>query len=157
MEQVGYFNYCLNIYWSLSVEEVFYIAFPLLCLLFKRARYIVPCWIALIIIGPLYRSFHTDNEIIALYGYLSCFDAIAIGCCAALIAKKIQFRNWWGSAIQYGAGLLLIAVYPYSNIMNNVVIGVSLLAIGTAALLIGAKNAELNPTHSVNKCKRIYQ
>ena len=30
MQHEGYFNYCLNVYWSLSVEEVFYLGFPLL-------------------------------------------------------------------------------------------------------------------------------
>lgn len=29
MEQYGYFNYAMNIYWSLSVEEVFYLIFPI--------------------------------------------------------------------------------------------------------------------------------
>ncbi len=36
MQSTGYFNYCLNIYWSLSVEEVFYLAMPLLCLSLRR-------------------------------------------------------------------------------------------------------------------------
>ena len=36
METTGYFNYCLNIYWSLSVEEMFYLTFPLACIVLKR-------------------------------------------------------------------------------------------------------------------------
>jgi peptidoglycan/LPS O-acetylase OafA/YrhL len=52
MQLVGYFNYCLNIYWSLSVEEVFYLTFPLACVLLKRDRYIIALCTAAIIVGP---------------------------------------------------------------------------------------------------------
>jgi peptidoglycan/LPS O-acetylase OafA/YrhL len=150
MEKAGYFNYCLNIYWSLSVEEVFYIAFPILCLLFKRTRLLVPCWLALIIIAPIYRSYHAQNEIIALYGYLSCFDAIAIGCCAAVIARKIQLQGRMAHVIQYGAVFLLVSVYLWSRIMENIVFGVTLVAIATAILLIGAKSEGSKQVSSAN-------
>jgi peptidoglycan/LPS O-acetylase OafA/YrhL len=157
MEKIGYFNYCLNIYWSLSVEEVFYITFPILCLFLKRAHFIIPFWIALIIVGPIFRSLHANDEIIALYGYLACFDAIAIGCCAAIIAQRVQFEGWFGTAIQYGAGLLLVSVYLYSGIMQNVVVGVSLMAIGTAILLIGASRESVTRNYSANRISQIVQ
>lgn len=136
MQQVGYFNYCINIFWSLSVEEVFYFTFPLLCLIFRKEKFIIPFWIVLIIIGPIYRSFHKDDEIIALYGYLSCFDAIALGCCAALFAKKYKIKGIKGKVLSIFAIALISITYLYSNIMDNVVIGVSLVAFGTAILLI---------------------
>ncbi len=155
MAKVGYFNYCLNILWSLSVEETFYLTFPLLCLFFKRTRYIAFSWLALIIIAPIYRHFYTNNEIVALYGYLSCFDAIAIGCCTALIANKIQLNGRFGISIQYGSGLLITLVYLYSDIMANVVMGVSLVAIGTGILLLGASQTAIQPTNSTPIINRI--
>ncbi len=36
MQTAGYFNYCLNVYWSLSVEMVFCLEFPLLYVLQRR-------------------------------------------------------------------------------------------------------------------------
>jgi peptidoglycan/LPS O-acetylase OafA/YrhL len=82
MAKFGYFNYCLNVLWSLSVEEVFYIAFPLLCLILRRSRWIVLVWVAAIVAGPIYRSYNSHNEILFLYGYLAC-------CCSVL---PILFR-----------------------------------------------------------------
>ena len=41
MQSAGYFNYCLNVYWSLSVEEVFYLLLPLTCLTLRRTCIIV--------------------------------------------------------------------------------------------------------------------
>lgn len=135
----GYFNYCLNILWSLSVEEVFYITFPILCLLFKRTRFLVIFWIGLIILAPIYRSFYQHNEIVALYGYLSCFDGIAIGCCAALLVNKMSSHalNLTSKYVQYAAMLLIAVVYLSKGIMQNVVIGVSAIALCTAILLTG--------------------
>jgi len=143
MEKIGYFNYCLNIFWSLSVEEIFYVVFPLLCLLLKKTRFILLFLITLIIISPVYRSHYTENEIVALYGYLSCFDAIAIGCVAAIIAQKIQFNRWLRKILLYSAGLFITGVYFYSGIIANVVLGVSLMAIGTAVFLISASSEKM--------------
>jgi peptidoglycan/LPS O-acetylase OafA/YrhL len=155
MEQAGYFNYCMNILWSLSVEEVFYFAFPILCLIFRKEHFIIPVWVLLIILGPIYRSFHTDDEIIALYGYWSCFDSIALGCCAALFVKKYTITGIKGKLLAF-LGLALIAVtYLYSGIMHNVVFGVSLVALGTAILLIQTYKRQMAPLFSKNIITRI--
>lgn len=87
MQSVGYFNYCLNIYWSLSVEEVFYLAFPLLCVLARRRVLVVAMCLCALIIGPIYRHVHADDELFFMVGYAACFDAIAFGCLAALLAS----------------------------------------------------------------------
>ena len=148
MEKTGYFNYCLNIFWSLSVEEVFYLAFPILCLLFKKTHLILLFWIVLIVISPIYRSYYTDNEIVALYGYFSCFDAIAMGCIAAIITQKIHLHGWIRSVFLYSAGLLIAGVYLYSGIMENVVVGVSLMAVSVAVFLVNAGNDRIEKNNN---------
>jgi peptidoglycan/LPS O-acetylase OafA/YrhL len=55
MQSQGWFNYCLNIYWSLSVEEVFYLALPVSCLILRRKWLMVLACLALIIYAPIYR------------------------------------------------------------------------------------------------------
>ncbi|HXP51731.1 MAG TPA: acyltransferase, partial [Bacteroidia bacterium] len=155
MQKFGYFNYCINIFWSLSVEEVFYFTFPILCLIFRKEKFIIPIWIALIIWAPIYRSFHKDDEIIALYGYWSCFDGIALGCCAALFAKKYKIKGIWGKALSILAIALIAITYCYSNIMDNVVYGVSLVALGTAILLVQTSNKEAPKMFTKNIITRI--
>ncbi|HWW72529.1 MAG TPA: acyltransferase, partial [Duganella sp.] len=90
MQSEGYFNYSLNIYWSLSVEEVFYLLMPPACLLMRRQWMFVALCLSLVALGPFYRAAHADNEIYYMYGYLACFDAIAIGCMAALLAPRVR-------------------------------------------------------------------
>jgi peptidoglycan/LPS O-acetylase OafA/YrhL len=145
MEKIGYFNYCLNILWSLSVEEIFYFTFPVVCLLAKKTRFIIPFWAALIIAAPIFRSFYTNNEIVALYGYFSCFDAIAMGCCAAIIARKMRVAGWINKSMQYGAMLLMASIYVYAGIMQNVTFGISFMALGAAIFMIAAYKKPMPP------------
>jgi peptidoglycan/LPS O-acetylase OafA/YrhL len=134
MEQVGYFNYAMNILWSLSVEEVFYLSFPIALLLLRRRRYLIAMLLVPIVFAPYYRSLHANDEIVALYGYLSCFDAIAMGCCAALLPGR-RIPRGRSFALQITAGLVIVATYLSGPIMQHVVWGVSVVAFCTAVLL----------------------
>ena len=137
MQWVGYFNYCLNIYWSLSVEEVFYLTFPIACVLLKRDRFIIALCIAAIIIGPVYRSIHSDNEIYFMYAYPACFDAVAFGCLAALLRRKVSVGRRSGIAIRCAAGIGLSIGY-FAGIDGHETFGFSVIALCSAGLLTNA-------------------
>jgi peptidoglycan/LPS O-acetylase OafA/YrhL len=140
MQVVGYFSYCLNIYWSLSVEEVFYLTFPLACALLKRDLLIIALCIAAIVFGPVYRSVHTDNEIYFMYAYPACFDAIAFGCLAAVLQGKLQIGPHASALIRYAAGVGLAFSY-FAGIDGHEIFGFSLIAICAVGLLTNAFDA----------------
>ncbi|HEX4228875.1 MAG TPA: acyltransferase [Bryobacteraceae bacterium] len=135
MAKFGYFNYCLNIYWSLSVEEVFYLSFPLLCLL-KRPKWIVPVWLLAITIGPIYRRLHSNDEILFLYGNLACFDALALGCLMALLARHVRIGARTRDIVQICALVFMAAIYVRGSIDATPVWGSTLMAAGAAAILL---------------------
>lgn len=139
MQSTGYFNYCLNVYWSLSVEEMFYLALPLICLGLRRTWLVAAVCVALIVAAPIYRSQHIDNEIYYMYGYWAAFDAIAFGCLAALLARHTHLSPLWQRLLRLGAGVLLAAVY-LRGIQGHEVAGFSLIAFASAAFLLGAAN-----------------
>jgi len=92
-------GFCLNVYeartgwlpagwdvlWSLSIEEVFYLAFPLACLLLGRSRLLVSALLALALSIPVVRASIHHDQIWAEKNYLQGMAAIATGVLAALL------------------------------------------------------------------------
>ncbi|WP_436870736.1 acyltransferase family protein [Acinetobacter courvalinii] len=133
----GWVNYALGVLWSLSVEEVFYLLFPLTALLFKRKPYFLLVCFALILFAPYFRSLHYGEESGAyLYHYFSSFDGIAFGCIAALLAPqlKLQARTW--SGLKYMAIATMFIIYFSAPIKQNCVWGISLFALATAIVIL---------------------
>ncbi|NRR30747.1 acyltransferase [Oxalobacteraceae bacterium] len=137
MQSAGYFNYCLNVYWSLSVEEMFYLLLPLSCLVLRRTWLVVVLCIAAIVAGPYYRSLHTDNEIYFMYGYFACFDAIAFGCLTALLARAASMPRTVKRVLRVAAAAALALIY-LRGIGGHEIFGFTMIALAAAAILFGA-------------------
>ncbi len=137
MSRAGWFNYALCVQWSLSIEEAFYLSFPILCRLLGRERHLLAAWGAFIAIGPIWRLTHQASEYEELNSYLSCFDGIALGCCAAVLDRHFRLPVRWLRPLQGLAVLAMAWFYLARPIAETAVAGVSLMALGTAILLIG--------------------
>ena len=57
--------------WSLSVEEVFYLSFPLLCIALRRKGRLLAFLAVVVAIGPVYRATHSGDEGGFLYAYFA--------------------------------------------------------------------------------------
>jgi peptidoglycan/LPS O-acetylase OafA/YrhL len=147
MQQVGWFNYCLNIYWSLSVEEVFYLTFPLASRFLRRNALIIGLCCLLIVGAPWYRAWHRDDELFYECGYLACFDAIAVGCLVALLDRHVTLRPGPGRVLRSVATIVLIVTY-FLGIEGHEVFGFSVIALGTGALLLRALPTPCNKSRS---------
>jgi len=138
MQSTGYFNYCLNIYWSLSVEEMFYLCLPLLCITLRKQSLFVLLCLGLIAYAPFYRSQHLKNEIEYMYAYFACFDAIAIGCLTALLMQKIELSKTAAICLRWFAMLALATVY-LRGIGGHEIEGFTLMSLCSAAFLLATK------------------
>ncbi|AFQ51712.1 acyltransferase family protein [Burkholderia cepacia] len=134
----GWVNYALGVLWSLSVEEVFYLSFPLLCIALRRDTRLFAFWLVMVAIGPVYRFTHAGDEGGFLYAYFACFDGIAIGCCTALLAGRARWQVLAAAPVQWLMAIAMAAFYLAWPIAQSHVVGVSAMALGTAVLLIGA-------------------
>lgn len=138
----GWVNYPLSVLWSLSVEEVFYLAFPLLCLALRRESRLLAVWAVFVVIGPWYRFTHQADEGQFLYGYFACFDGIAIGCCTALLARRWTLRGLARTLLRLGTVSAMTFLYLYWPISQSNVFGVSAMALGTTILLLTSRGGE---------------
>jgi peptidoglycan/LPS O-acetylase OafA/YrhL len=79
-----------GVLWSLSIEEVFYLAFPLVCLFIRSEKVLPWALLILIIAGPINRVVYADDQPWGAYAYLSCMDGMAFGCLAALVTARVS-------------------------------------------------------------------
>ncbi|MGA8706471.1 MAG: acyltransferase [Steroidobacteraceae bacterium] len=80
----GYLPGDWDVLWSLSIEETFYLLFPLACRLLRREALLLLPLGCLLILGPVNRTVYAGQDPWGQYAYLSCMDAIAFGALAAL-------------------------------------------------------------------------
>jgi peptidoglycan/LPS O-acetylase OafA/YrhL len=120
---------CWTVLWSLSIEEMFYLFFPLISLmLFRGGRTGRRTWIALtltlFVLGPFARVVWAKNDLQAENSYLAGIASIALGCLTAYIVDRLSHRPmrtaWLRAAEVAGwAGILLIAIWPRWAMMRT--------------------------------------
>lgn len=129
-----------DVLWSLSVEEVFYIFFPIICLLFRKSQYLITVMILFVLVSPFARTF-SHPAMWQEYSYLGGMGGIAIGCLAALFShhKKIS-KKLFSILLSIGSFLfLLIFIFrhiAYELDLTKMNINVTLLEIGVGLILI---------------------
>ena len=110
--RTGYLPGSWDVLWSLSIEEAFYLGFPLACLLLRRRVLLVPPLALLALSLPWARAALHANEIWLEKAYLPGMAAIATGVLGALLAvawrppqRTAAMLGWLGAA---GLGAVLL-------------------------------------------------
>ncbi len=86
----GYLPASWDVLWSLSIEEVFYIGFPLVCLLLRKDWILAPVLAVLALSQPFALRSIVGNPIWREKAYLPGMAAIAMGVLAAIAAAHIK-------------------------------------------------------------------
>ena len=151
----GYLPGNWDVLWSLSVEEMFYLFFPLICLALLRFRRGLSLFVALLLIfaamGPFARTVWTANPIWQEKTYLGGMDGIALGCLCALVTDLLLRRGEeWRKArsmrlivieVVGAAMMLLIAVWPpwhWMRYMGRSGLDGTVLALGACLVMVGS-------------------
>lgn len=144
----GYLPGNWDILWSLSVDETFYLFFPLACRLFRRGRLFVIPLLACIVLGPIARSVtFNHNPVWREYSYLGGMDAIALGCLTALfVARRRLSRTVLWMLSVAGIALLVfslgfsIRAYIWGLGRNG--LNMTILAVGTCMVIAAAAQSK---------------
>jgi peptidoglycan/LPS O-acetylase OafA/YrhL len=109
----GYLPGNWDVLWSLSVEETFYLLFPLACLALRSPAAMLLGLLPLIAIAPFNRVWLQGIVPWDDTAYLSCMDGIALGCIAGWLSERRPLdRSRARIAMSVGVvGVLLIIVF----------------------------------------------
>jgi peptidoglycan/LPS O-acetylase OafA/YrhL len=137
----GYLPGNWDILWSLSVEEMFYLFFPLVALFLGRGKWFIALLLAFVALGPFGRTIWAHgNEIWSEYCYLGGMEGIALGCLTALFVSRVHFSRaavrtlgFAGTAIVSCS--LLFSWQAYSNWLGRTGLNMTVLGIGTALFI----------------------
>jgi peptidoglycan/LPS O-acetylase OafA/YrhL len=137
----GYLPGNWDILWSLSVEEMFYLFFPLVCLLFGRGKLLIAVLLAFVVLGPFGRTVLAHgNPVWEEYSYLGGMDAIALGCLTAifLAGRQLTRRTLWALGI---AGLTFLtfilgfSVHAYHWGFGRTGLDMTIIGLGTCMVI----------------------
>ena len=105
-----------DVLWSLSIEEVFYLAFPILCIVLPP-RLLVAVLLALALSLPWVRASLVGNELWLEKAYLPGMSAIAFGVLTAMLAHVWKpSQNFVRSLFVFGV-VGLVGVFFFGDIL----------------------------------------
>jgi peptidoglycan/LPS O-acetylase OafA/YrhL len=149
--KIGYLPAAWDILWSLSIEEVFYLFFPLVFILLRKEKYFVFLVLAFLFISPFARTswflgYGFDEPDRNHFAFL---DTISLGCMAAIVVRRIEINKiiLRGMAIM-GLAMMALVLF-FRSVAHDLHLGqtglnVTVLAIGAALVLIWMQKRFVN-------------
>lgn len=131
-----------DVLWSLSIEELFYLVFPLACLLLRSRRALVLLLAVFALSLPATRAALDGNEIWQEKAYLPGMAAIATGVLTALLVHDWSAPPRTARLLRLAGGIGLLAVPLYGRELSaSLGNGYMLVLTGSAAMLIAGLQA----------------
>jgi peptidoglycan/LPS O-acetylase OafA/YrhL len=144
----GYLPGSWDVLWSLSVEETFYLFFPVFARLLGRDKPFVAVLLAFAALGPFGRTLLAHgNPVWREYSYLGGMDAIALGCLTALLISRISFSRTTLRACSATGVALLVLILGFSSErfmwgFGRKGLDETILAVGTCLIITAAAQTQ---------------
>jgi peptidoglycan/LPS O-acetylase OafA/YrhL len=159
----GYLPGNWDILWSLSVEEMFYLFFPLVCRLLGQGKLLVAVLLGFVVLGPFGQTaLAHGNGTWQEYSYLGGMDGIALGCLTALIVARTRSSRSMRWVLS-SAGLVLVvfilgfSLQAYRWGFGRYGLEMTVLAIGTCLLIAVSVQTEWESPRALLPLLRIGQ
>jgi peptidoglycan/LPS O-acetylase OafA/YrhL len=137
-----------GVLWSLSVEEVFYLFFPLIARFSGRGKLFVVVLLCFVVAGPFARTvLARGNDVWSEQSYLGGMDAIALGCLTALLVRGARFSE---AALRVlaviGAALILFVLVGLrivrAPLITQTGLDMTVIALGTCLAMTAAAQTQ---------------
>jgi peptidoglycan/LPS O-acetylase OafA/YrhL len=150
----GYLPGNWDILWSLSIEEMFYLFFPVVCALlasregFGRGKLFTAVLLAFVVLGPFGRTvFAHGREIAEEYSYLGGMEGIALGCLTALVVSHARFSRRAIRVLGFGGASivalsLILSWQAYRDWLGSTGLNFTILGIGTCMFIAGTAQTQ---------------
>lgn len=138
--QVGYLPANWDVLWSISIEESFYLVFPILCLFMKKRWQFAILLSIFLVISPWARTQIYLESDLASKNHFAFLDSIALGCMTAYIVKKFKPPKWLNKTFLILGWLMLILVFMFRGIvyksgLSGLGLNITILSIGVSLIL----------------------
>ena len=143
----GYLPGNWDVLWSLSVEEVFYLFFPLVCRLLGGGKGLIAFLVLFVVLGPWGRTaLAHGNEVWQEYSYLGGMDAIALGCLTAIAMSRIAIARGavrWLGALGSALILLILGLSDQTQAwgLSRSGLDMTILALGSCLVMTAASQS----------------
>lgn len=156
--QVGYLPANWDVLWSISIEETFYLFFPIICLFLKKEWQFVIILALFLVVSPWARTSLFEGNELADKNHLAFIDSIALGCMTAIIASKLTFTKRWNQAFLIIGWLMVVLIFVYKGFVYklgiaSIGLNVTILSIGVSLILLWMHE---NHRSGKEKNRRVY-
>jgi peptidoglycan/LPS O-acetylase OafA/YrhL len=133
-----------GVLWSLSVEEMFYLFFPLVARFSSRSSLFPSILLCFVALGPFARTiFARGNEIWSEQSYLGGMDAIALGCLTALFVSRVNLSRTALRALAVAGATLIVSILvglrlTFVPSIAESGVDMTIIALGTCMVIIAA-------------------
>lgn len=144
----GYLPANWDILWSLSVEEMFYLFFPLVCRLLNPRSLFIGLLLVFVALGPFGRTlFAQGNGVWKEYSYLGSMDAIALGCLTAMLVSRVRFSLSVLRTLAVLGGSFVAFILCLSNLvgrwgLRRYGLDMTVIAIGACLIMVAAAQTQ---------------
>lgn len=138
--KVGYLPANWDVLWSISIEESFYLFFPIVCLLAKKRWQLISLLLVFLVLSPWARTQLFSGNELGSRNHLAFIDSIALGCTTALIVYKKQFPQWMNYLFLGLGSLMLVLVFVfrsclYQSGLTSLGMNITILSVGVSLVL----------------------
>jgi peptidoglycan/LPS O-acetylase OafA/YrhL len=146
--RVGWLPANWGVLWSLSVEEMFYLFFPLVARFLGRGKMFVAILFCFVAVGPFARTVWAHgNDVWEEQSYLGGMDAIAMGCLTALVVERVRFsRGALRGMAAIGAALILFILVglrvTFVPVIATTGLDMTVIAVGSCLVMIAAAETQ---------------